>query len=49
MIHALPKKSAREMRALVWSLDARIVARLGILHADAPDTPWWRGLMLGDG
>ncbi|MFI0775406.1 hypothetical protein [Streptomyces sp. NPDC021212] len=49
VIHALPKKSARELRALVWSLDARIVARLGILHVDAPDRLWWRGLMVGYG
>ncbi|OPF72002.1 hypothetical protein VT50_0232270 [Streptomyces antioxidans] len=40
-LHALPKKSARELRVLVLALDAKITARAGIIRADAPDSPWW--------
>ncbi|MCG0286022.1 hypothetical protein [Streptomyces sp. PSAA01] len=44
VLHALPKKSARELRVLVLALDARIAARARILPVDAPDRPWWRTL-----
>lgn len=27
VLHALPKKSARELRALVWALDEKVVGR----------------------
>ncbi|WP_327696065.1 hypothetical protein [Streptomyces sp. NBC_00459] len=43
VIHALPRKSARELRALVRSLDRTILDRARILRADHPDEPWWRG------
>jgi len=43
VLHALPKKSARELRVLVWSLDARILAKVKIINADAPDIRWWAG------
>ncbi|MFE5158104.1 hypothetical protein ACFRNT_06120 [Streptomyces sp. NPDC056697] len=43
-LHALPKKSARELRVLVLALDAKIAARARIIPVDAPDSPWWRAL-----
>ncbi|MCX4822805.1 hypothetical protein OG883_23475 [Streptomyces sp. NBC_01142] len=42
VMHALPKKSARELRTLVGALDARILARARAVRADSPDVPWWR-------
>ncbi|MGW7690982.1 hypothetical protein ACWGMA_19235 [Streptomyces asiaticus] len=41
-LHALPKKSARELRVLVRALDAEITARARIVRVDAPDSRWWR-------
>ncbi|MEV6398871.1 hypothetical protein AB0M39_29495 [Streptomyces sp. NPDC051907] len=41
VLHALSKKSARELRTLVWALDARILARAKTIRADAPDVVWW--------
>ncbi|MBL1118326.1 hypothetical protein JK364_39060 [Streptomyces sp. 110] len=43
-LHALPKKSARELRVLVLALDAKITARARIVRVDAPDSRWWRGM-----
>ncbi|MER6439225.1 hypothetical protein ABT275_23095 [Streptomyces sp. NPDC001185] len=42
IMHALPKKSARELRALVWDLDSKILRRAKVIHAYSPDVPWWR-------
>ncbi|MET8247523.1 hypothetical protein ABZV31_25740 [Streptomyces sp. NPDC005202] len=38
----MPKKSARELRALVWALDNKILVRAKVIPADGPDVPWWR-------
>ncbi|AQW51861.1 hypothetical protein ACIQPP_14360 [Streptomyces violaceusniger] len=46
-LHALPKKSARELRVLVLALDAKITARARIIPVDAPDSPWWRAMSEG--
>ncbi|MEV0468700.1 hypothetical protein [Streptomyces prunicolor] len=43
MLHALPRKSARELRALVRALDKKILARAKVIPADSLDVPWWRG------
>ncbi|MFE2042007.1 hypothetical protein ACFXAZ_13950 [Streptomyces sp. NPDC059477] len=43
MLHALPTKSARELRALVRDLDRKILARAEVIPADSPDAAWWRG------
>ncbi|MFE1315439.1 MULTISPECIES: hypothetical protein [unclassified Streptomyces] len=43
MLHALPKKSARELRALVRALDEKILARAKVIPAESLDVPWWRG------
>ncbi|WP_418957926.1 hypothetical protein [Streptomyces tritici] len=40
---ALPKKSARELRALVHALDARIVRRPDAHPYGDPPAHWWRG------
>jgi hypothetical protein len=42
VLHALPKKSARELRTLVRALDDRILARAEIIQVGSPDAPWWR-------
>ncbi|MFF7286637.1 hypothetical protein [Streptomyces griseorubiginosus] len=42
VLHALPRKSARELRSLVRPLDRKILARAQALPADSPDAPWWR-------
>ena len=42
IMHALPKKSARELRRLVWDLDSKIIRRAKVIHAPSPDVPWWR-------
>ncbi|MEU6227182.1 hypothetical protein [Streptomyces sp. NPDC047042] len=42
MLHALPRKSARELRTLIRELDRVILDRARILKADHPDAPWWR-------
>ena len=42
-LHALPRKSARELRVLVRALDEKILARAVVIRADSPDEPWWRG------
>lgn len=43
VLHALPRKSARELRALVRALDKKILARAKVIPADSLDVPWWRG------
>ncbi|MFE2290949.1 hypothetical protein [Streptomyces sp. NPDC059452] len=43
MLHALPKKSARELRALVRALDEKILARAKVIPADSLETRWWLG------
>ncbi|WP_406835398.1 hypothetical protein ACICHK_02445 [Streptomyces sp. AHU1] len=43
MLHSLPRKSARELRALVRALDGKILARAKVIPADSLDVPWWRG------
>ncbi|MGH3310074.1 MAG: hypothetical protein ACRDP3_05745 [Streptomyces sp.] len=43
LLHALSKKSARELRALVHALDATILRRAEVLSASSPDAAWWRG------
>ncbi|WP_159062943.1 hypothetical protein [Streptomyces scabiei] len=42
MLHALPKKSARELRALVRALDDKILARAKAIRVGGVDEPWWR-------
>ncbi|MEV6482613.1 hypothetical protein [Streptomyces sp. NPDC051576] len=42
VLHALPKKSARELRALVSALDDRILTRATTIRAGHPGVPWWR-------
>ncbi|MGW1712116.1 hypothetical protein [Streptomyces sp. NPDC002156] len=42
VLHALPRKSARELRTLVRALDRVILDRARIIHIDHPDEPWWR-------
>ncbi|WP_458244670.1 hypothetical protein [Streptomyces sp. MAI_2237] len=44
VLHALPKKSARELRALVRALDEKILTRAAVIPADSLDVPWWREL-----
>ncbi|WP_367322120.1 hypothetical protein [Streptomyces sp. HUAS ZL42] len=39
---ALPKKSARELRALVAPLDDRILRRAKVIQVDDLGAPWWR-------
>ncbi|MFE0704753.1 hypothetical protein [Streptomyces sp. NPDC058872] len=43
VLHALPRKSARELRTLVRALDVKILARAKVIPADSLDVPWWRG------
>ncbi|MGD6761840.1 hypothetical protein ACOKM5_23185 [Streptomyces sp. BH097] len=43
MLQTLPKKSARELRALVRALDTKILARAKVIPAESLDGPWWRG------
>lgn len=43
VLHALPRKSARELRALVRALDRKILARAKVIPADNLDVPWWEG------
>ncbi|MFF3142695.1 hypothetical protein [Streptomyces mirabilis] len=42
MLHALPKKSSRELRALVSALDDKILTRAKAIQVDNLDVPWWR-------
>ncbi|GAA3114350.1 hypothetical protein GCM10010449_40700 [Streptomyces rectiviolaceus] len=42
VMHALPKKSSRELRQLVRELDRTILKRAKVIRAHSPDTPWWR-------
>ena len=42
VLHALPKKSARELRALVSALDDRILKRARTIQVDNLGVPWWR-------
>ncbi|MFJ9117790.1 hypothetical protein ACIRJO_19810 [Streptomyces sp. NPDC102394] len=44
VLHALPRKSARELRSLVRALDEKILARAAVIPADSLDVPWWREL-----
>ncbi|MFF4038974.1 hypothetical protein [Streptomyces sp. NPDC001816] len=39
----MPKKSARELRAVVRALDEKILARAKVIPAESLDVPWWRG------
>jgi hypothetical protein len=43
VLHALPRKSAGELRALVRALDGKILARAKVIQAESLDVPWWRG------
>ncbi|MER5894839.1 hypothetical protein [Streptomyces sp. NPDC001876] len=43
MLHALPKKSARELRVLVRALDEKILARAKAIPTDNLEVPWWLG------
>ncbi|MER5447756.1 hypothetical protein ABT052_07305 [Streptomyces sp. NPDC002766] len=43
VLHALPKKSARELRVLVRALDEKILSRAAVIPADSLDVPWWSG------
>ncbi|MFF1543721.1 hypothetical protein [Streptomyces sp. NPDC058291] len=43
VLHALPRKSARELRTLVRALDRKILTRARVIQADSLDVPWWRG------
>ncbi|WP_329381851.1 hypothetical protein OG625_18230 [Streptomyces sp. NBC_01351] len=43
VLHALPKKSARELRQLVRALDSKILARARVSPAGSPDDRWWPG------
>jgi hypothetical protein len=42
VLHALPTKSARELRALVSALDDKILMRAKAIQVDGPGVPWWR-------
>ncbi|KOG31063.1 hypothetical protein AQJ84_17495 [Streptomyces resistomycificus] len=42
VLHVLPRKSAREFRALVRALDLTILTRVRVIAADSLDVPWWR-------
>ncbi|GGR23046.1 hypothetical protein GCM10010251_43870 [Streptomyces aurantiogriseus] len=42
VLHALPKKSARELRALVSALDDKILTRARVIQVDHLGVPWWR-------
>lgn len=42
VLHTLPKKSAREFRALVRALDNKVLARAQVIRVSSPDAPWWR-------
>lgn len=42
IVHALPKKSARELRKAVRDLDRKILSRARVLRADSMDVPWWQ-------
>ena len=42
VVHALPKRSAREFRAPVQALDDKILARARVIRVSSPDVPWWR-------
>ncbi|MER5823323.1 hypothetical protein ABT086_13915 [Streptomyces mirabilis] len=42
MLHALPKKSSRELRGLVSALDDKILTRGKAIQVDNLDVPWWR-------
>ncbi|MEU0947844.1 hypothetical protein ABZ379_34845 [Streptomyces canus] len=42
VLHALPKKSARELRALVTTLDDEILRRAKAIQVDNLAAPWWR-------
>ena len=42
VLHLLPRKSARELRALVSALDATILTRAKVIQVDHAGVPWWR-------
>ncbi|MEU6080447.1 hypothetical protein [Streptomyces sp. NPDC047108] len=46
VLHALPRKSSRELRALVRALDEKILTRARIIPAEHPETPWWRDFLV---
>ncbi|MFG2307420.1 hypothetical protein ACGFS9_01835 [Streptomyces sp. NPDC048566] len=43
VLRALPPRSARELRALVLPLDAKILARAKVVPAHSLDAAWWTG------
>lgn len=43
VLHALPRKSARELRTLVRALDATILTRAKGIPADSLGVPRWLG------
>ncbi|KQX81879.1 hypothetical protein ASD48_00740 [Streptomyces sp. Root1310] len=43
VLHALPRKSARELRALVWALDRKVLTRAKVIPAESLEVPWWPG------
>lgn len=43
VLRALPRKSARELRALVWALDEKVLARAKVIPADRLEAPWSLG------
>lgn len=44
VLHALPTKSARELRALVSALDDKIIARAKNILIGDLGVPWWHQL-----
>ncbi|MFI5884542.1 hypothetical protein [Streptomyces sp. NPDC051554] len=42
VLHALPTKSARELRALVSALDDKILMRAKAIQVGGLGVPWWR-------
>jgi len=42
VLHALPVRSARELRVLVSALDDKILTRARTIQAGGPGPPWWR-------
>ncbi|MFJ9148569.1 hypothetical protein ACIRP7_10905 [Streptomyces sp. NPDC102270] len=42
VLHALPKKSGRELRAVLTPLDDEILRRAKVIQVDNLGVPWWR-------
>ncbi|MER6184692.1 hypothetical protein [Streptomyces sp. NPDC001652] len=42
VLHALPTRSARELRALLHDLDAVILRRARVLPYSSPGVSWWK-------